>query len=125
MPTYTPRTVSKSDPMVSNVTVPDEGAVQLYQTEPVDEVSAEGFGSDACIVAPTLLPDMEPEVPEIVTADKKSSLLGAGDTESHLAYSVVTEDETVVEEYTRFVSAESEYQPPKAQPLLVGSGKVP
>ena len=36
--------------MVSNVTVPEDGAVHLYHTDPVAELRTEGFCSDVCII---------------------------------------------------------------------------
>ncbi len=77
LPVYTARTVSKLDPMVSNVAVPEDGAVHLYQTELPELDWADGLGSDVCTVAPALLPDLEPDAPEIVVADEKLSLPGA------------------------------------------------
>ena len=74
--------------MVSNVTVPEDGAVHLYHTDPVAELRTEGFCSDVCIVAPTLLPDMEPEEPEMVTGDEKPSFSGVRDTGLQFAVSI-------------------------------------
>ena len=68
-----PRTVSNPDPTVSNVADPDEGAVHLYQTEPVEVLRALGITSEVSKVAPVLLPVLFPDVPEIVMGEEKLS----------------------------------------------------
>ena len=62
---------------MSNVAVPEDGAVHLNHTEPVEFDCADGFVSEVCIVAPALLPDLLPDEPEIVVGDEKLSLEGA------------------------------------------------
>src|SRR5438034_587431 len=61
-PVYTPRIVSKLLPMVSMIAWPVAGAVQLYQTECPPALPA-WLGSPVSLVAPTLVPVAEGELP--------------------------------------------------------------
>ena len=54
----------------------------MYQTDAPEFDWAEGLGSDVCIVAPALLPDVEPDAPDIVVGDEKLLLAGPVDVAS-------------------------------------------
>ena len=96
--------MSKSDSKVRNVTGPEPRAVHLYQTDPVDKDCTSGIGSEDSSVAPTLLPVVDPDAPEITVADVKLSfagLVGDGGTEPE----AILEEKELASAIGSFVSA--------------------
>src|SRR5437660_4887810 len=74
-PVKTPRIVSKLLPAVEMVTLPEEGAVQVHQTEAPPTLPAME-GSPASLVAPTLDPVTVTVVPLMAVALAKLLLAG-------------------------------------------------
>src|SRR5207253_2053776 len=87
-PVKTPSSVSKLEPAVVTVTVPAAGAVQRYQTEAPPGFPAT-VGSPDSFVAPTFVPDTEPDPPESAAALANMSFAGAGAAAAWLQLSVI------------------------------------
>ena len=116
--------MSNVDPIVSNVTVPDDGAVHLNQTEPVERSCAVGIFSAFSNVAPELLPALLPDEPEMLMAFAKSSFVGR-ELSVQCAYNVlVAEDDTVDVAVICVPPEDDVHQPANVCPAHVAVGSA-